>query len=181
MSSQLSLAGSLPNHLPGGSFGKRVPVQCTLCKSKTWPEGKVVECNQLKVYNLQYFLGSHSTSSGHQKALVRDSQPVVAAHKSKCEALCIESPMADKLYMFRDEFRLWAEHTNFENMAKHSYWQAPNSTTWFVRSADCEQECDHRPGNDYQVCRECLDLGHGQRVPGWILVYDVCMCLLLSA
>ena len=40
--------------LAAGSFGKRVPVRCNICKPKTWPDGRVLELGNLQVNNVKH-------------------------------------------------------------------------------------------------------------------------------
>ena len=61
--------------LAAGSFGKRVPVRCNICKPKTWPDGRVLELGNLQVNQCETF---------HHAAPVQPapSQQHVAARES---------------------------------------------------------------------------------------------------
>jgi len=166
--------------LPLGSFGKRVPLRCRICVTKSWPQGKIIELSQLKPNCVEHFVKQHVRGTRHQVRKRRAKNGHVVVDQTKCEGLCISSQRANKLYQFRDEFALWAGYCNFEETAKHECVQRANSREWFVRSANCLKDCDLVESEEYQTCRTCLALGtsHGVAwsVEGLVaLSYTLCV------
>lgn len=149
--------------LTPGTFNKRYPLRCKICVNRTWPQGKVLELSNLKLSTARHFVQQHVRSAQHQTAL-HERNNVTQVVRVACSGLHIDDhEQGNKLFQYRSEFRLWAQHTNFEGCAKHSYTQAPNQSGWIVRSFSCLREVDERPNFDYQVCTACLELGrsHG--------------------
>ena len=152
--------------LAPGSFGKRVPYRCNICRSKKWPEGKVGELDVLRLGSVKNFLGQHFISQFHIDCLKKEKEEP-AEDKVKCEGLCVSSPTAGKLFAHREDFNIWATIANFEGCAKHKYWRDANSDTWFVRSSACLVDCSPNPGAEHAVCNTCLQLGGSHSVP-WL-------------
>ena len=149
--------------LTPGSYGKRVPYRCNVCKSKKWPEGRVGELDHMRFGSVKNFLKQHFSSQTHiDNVNKRKEKP--DENKVKCEGLCVSSPMAGKLYAHRDDFNVWAMVANFEGCAKHKYWRDANSNMWFVRSSSCLGDCSPLPGAEQPVCNTCLQLGGSHSV-----------------
>eukprot|EP00438_Fugacium_kawagutii_P008763 Skav206806 [mRNA] locus=scaffold1990:253368:261683:- [translate_table: standard] len=149
--------------LPEFTLNKKVPIQCKVCTSKNWPNGRVIDGCFWKVDSIKHFVKQHCRSNRHLKKVRQINRGVVTMNRVPCMGLCIlDSERNLQVYRFREEFRLWASHSNFEGSAKHTYWHVRNEDAWYVRAATCERECDET-NLDYQTCPVCLDLGsaHG--------------------
>eukprot|EP00435_Cladocopium_sp_Y103_P036995 s1840_g9.t1 len=154
--------------LPAGTCGKKVPVRCNVCKSRSWPDGKVLEIGKLKEYMVKHFIKQHISLSTHFRHAKKMQEPNISLDRVPCQGLNIQdSENAGVLYTFRAEFDLWATYSNFADCAKHSYSRDSNNGPWTARSYHCEGLCDVRPSYDRQVCKKCLELGdrHGATCP----------------
>lgn len=155
--------------LPSGSFGKRAPYRCEICRNKSFPVGKIGECGKRKIYMVKHFIKSHLQSAAHLRALKMQEAPPLCPEEEKvvkvpCGGLCINDQQnARNLYNYRREFSAWASFSNFEEFGKHAYWHDASENSWWVRSEKCHKECDKRPGSEKQVCAACAALGssHG--------------------
>ena len=153
--------------LPAGSFGRKYPVQCNICKTKKQPTGKIIELVQMTVDSARYYIGQHYKSGQHQRAMQdiqHEEDNAITVERSQCEGLSIsDSEQARKLHTYQAEFRIWAMHSNFEGSARHSYTQSATEGDWNVRSQHCLKETPTRPGFEHQVCSKCHELGgaHG--------------------
>ena len=152
--------------LAAGSFGKRVPVRCNICKPKTWPDGRVLELGNLQVNNVKHFITQHLSSQRHRSNMLQLENLDPAVEQVECAGLSVNNAeVGDKLYKFRAEFELWAVHSNFEGCASHQYFYNASDRVWTVRSADCLKVCDRQKPGDHvsHVCTKCVRLGgsHG--------------------
>lgn len=149
--------------LPKGMFGKKYPLKCTICRTRTFPDGKILEMTSLREKTCRHFVTQHMKCATHQQ---RAKQQIAEFQtpKVKCQALCVNDPEnGSKLYTYKNEFALWAQHSNFVEMAKHPYFHDAGGDGWFVRAASCLQETEERPNRQFQTCSACLVLGgsHG--------------------
>ena len=162
--------------LPPGSFNKKVPYRCTVCRSRHQPNGKVGDLVKMRLWSVKCFLQKHLDSQTHKDAVARKDVVVRDEEEAKmvpCEGLCInDEPTAGKLYLYRKEFELWASVANFESCAKHSYWHDGNLGSWFVRSASCDKTTLETPDMDRQTCGTCLQLGSSHGV-SWLFLVQV--------
>jgi len=129
--------------LPSGGFGKKVPVRCSICRTKAFPEGKILEMSALKLNMVRHFVTQHVRSSTHYRHSVareQEAEAIVCPEMASCEGLCIDDERAGKLFLHKKEFGLWASFANFEGCAVREYWQKPNSTSWCMRSQRCEKQ-----------------------------------------
>ena len=160
--------------LPAGSFGKKVPVRCNICKSKSWPNGKVLEMGKLRPYMVKHFVKQHMQSSTHFRHAKKLEEPVITVDKAPCQGLNIEDEEnANMLYTYRAEFELWATYSNFADCAKHEYTREKNNGPWTARSYHCLGMCHMRPNVERQVCPKCLELGDRHGAPCLYLMVTI--------
>lgn len=156
--------------LKPGEYGKTFPYRCTICKSATWPEGKVGEMSQAKAYSVEHFIKQHLDSSKHKRNLQRIESEKAGKEDEvllvDCQALSVSHPTAKALYECRSEFGVWATFTNFQAHAKHTYWREATGSedTWYIRSQKCSKKVENLAGRERQVCDECLSLGQAHGV-----------------
>lgn len=149
--------------LEPGTFGKKVPYQCTHCRSKRWPEGRVGDCSRYHAKSIRHFLVQHIGSGMHYKAVVFNQPQQLVPHVP-CEGLCVNvKETAGILYEYQHEFAIWAGMANFSLYASHSYWRECNQDRWCIRAQSCLKETEAVPGRARQVCAQCVLLGgaHG--------------------
>ncbi len=149
--------------LPCGTYSKRVPYRCTVCKTKKWPSGRVGEASEMKLSVVQHFIGNHVKSSTHYRNL-KQSECVSEAPgvSHPCQGMSIQDEFSGGcLYQFQDEFRLWATFTNFADCSKHKYIRDVQDDSWTIHHADCLQDVSENKGKPCQrhICQKCLDLG----------------------
>lgn len=159
--------------LPPGSFGKRHPYRCLVCKTRGNPDGKVGEMGRRKFYSIEHFIGTHVESSMHLRYLKQceANNQVVDAVKVKCQGLDIyDSDHAGKL-RHRLEFKIWAQYANLAE-ATHQYTHDPHADTWIVKSSKCEEEVEPGPRGLMTPCKPCRDLGGGHSVP-WLTMFEI--------
>lgn len=163
--------------LASGSFGKKTPVRCNVCRSRTWPHGKVLEAGRLKEYMVRHFVTQHLQSPTHLRNLAKaQASSDIQVDQVPCEGLHLSDDQnAGKLLIYKQEFEVWASLTNFEGFAKHTYSRHCNDNEWVIRAQSCEQTCAKREGVSKQVCKECMALGRGHSVP-W---HDFSFCFFV--
>eukprot|EP00438_Fugacium_kawagutii_P028424 Skav221014 [mRNA] locus=scaffold2350:235252:241894:- [translate_table: standard] len=150
--------------LPAGTFGKRHPIRCTVCKSRSWPEGKVLELDMLKLNSVKHFAERHMKCGMHVNNLAAANAPAITAHTLQCHGLCVnDADQGNRLYQYREEFMLWAAHSNLQGNAKHDYSYRASEGIWFVKSSQCRERCLSRPGMR-PVCEKCLEMGYNHGV-----------------
>ena len=153
--------------LPAGSFGKRIPLKCNVCKTPGWPDGKVLELDVMKLNSVTRFASQHINGTCHQRSLRRASEGPIVVQMVDCQGLCVtDHTLANKLYQYRNEFSLWAQHANFAGCARHSYSLHATTGQWMVRSAYCLKQCRPRDA-EIQTCDKCQELG-GSRGVSWL-------------
>ena len=139
--------------LEPGQFSKRVPYRCSICKTASWPQGKVGEASEMKLAIAQHFIGNHLKCETHLRN-ARNAEILVECEepKIKCPGVCTTNPEhAHVLYPVKAEFHLWATMSNFEEFARHKYQQVGHEKSWIVRAHECAQECAEEEG----VCKKC--------------------------
>lgn len=151
--------------LEPGSYGKKFPMRCTICRSKAAPAGRVMDLTTMKYKTVKHFVDRHTSCSKHQLALAQKKMespgPDIAV--TECQALQVNDPLTGgHLHDCRAEFELWTSMAFFQ-FAKHSYWQEPGEG-WFVRSVTCAKEVAVDPKCKRSVCNECLKLGSSNSV-----------------
>ena len=105
--------------------------------------------------------------------------------KVDCQGLSIDdAETAGRLWVYRNEFSLWASVANFKSCARHTYFHDANAGTWIVRSAECEKETLESEEMERNVCSACLSLGAAHSV-SWLKMgfggADVCRyCFVIS-
>ena len=165
--------------LPPGSFGKKLPYRCRVCKTREFPEGKVGDLVKRRFKDMMYFLSKHLQCPMHQKYLRKSEQPHVTAHGAegeekmeRCKGLCVEDALnAGHLYRFRKEFDIWAIFANISERASHSYWLDKNTGAWHIKSHKCLGEVPEY----HDQCQECRKLGEANGAPR--LFFGAGMCL----
>ena len=159
--------------LPPGTRNKKVPYHCTVCKTRRFPKGKIGELSKRKYKTCRHFLLKHVRSPMHQRYL-RAAQaaddPIITAvgdeEMRPCEALCVnDSRNAGKLYIFRDQFALWATYANLADWSQHKYWHEASEDAWYIRSKDCQEETDEKAAMGKVICAACKSLGDSHSVP----------------
>ena len=153
---------------PPGSFGKKVPLQCTVCKTPTWPRGKVLDECSWKESSVRHFVEQHVKSQKHYSSVRREEQKPISANMVPCQGLCTaDQERGQHLDRFEDEFKLWAVHSKFDmegaGGAKNTYWHEKNTDTWFVRAHQCERQTEEERF-EFQVCPKCIELGTSRGV-----------------
>ena len=66
------------------------------------------------------------------------------------------------LFNYRHEFALWADMSNLDEYAQHTYTK--NGGTWIAKSRLCTGQCPIRPSRTRQLCHQCSLLGGAQSV-----------------
>ena len=159
--------------LPAGTRNKKVPYQCTVCRTRRFPKGNIGELSKRKYKTCRHFLLKHVRSPMHQRYLRLSetaSVPITVggAHGEvrPCPGLCVNDPHnAGKLYTFREEFRIWASYANLAECSVHKYWHEVSENAWYIRAKDCEEETDQMSTDGKFVCGQCKALGYAHSVP----------------
>lgn len=69
------------------AFTKKVPLQCKVCTSKNWPNGRVIEGSAWKVKTIKHFVTQHCRSTKHLSRVRQINDGVVIMNKVSCGAL----------------------------------------------------------------------------------------------
>ena len=162
--------------LPSGSFGKRVPYRCLICRNRTQPFGRVGELSKMRYGYVKHFVNQHCKGDKHRCNLrILRGEDVIKQPMAKCEALCVGDPeVAGRLYQHQDIFSLWASMCNFQDHARHKYRRDANNESWIIRSASCEEECEAPKSGSRPVCKACLALGGPHGVTWWQVASQDC-------
>ena len=152
--------------LPAGSFGRKLPYRCKVCRTSGFPQGKIGELGRRRLYNFQHFIGIHLDSDMHRRYMAANEVLHVSEQLVECDGLSIkDATAAGRLHKFHSEFSVWATFANLPELAQHTYWQDANKDTWFVRSKNCLKELPD-PGHGFsRVCTNCRKLADGHSVP----------------
>ena len=162
--------------LEAGSYGKKIPIRCTVCKTSGWRDGKVLDLCVLKRKPVEHYLTQHKQSSTHQRNLRRAQLPVVKVPRVPCQGLSTnDEERGSRLVTFREEMLLWAQYGNFQDTAKHSYAHYREERTCVVTAFNCEKECELNENFDGQVCPQCLQLGSPHGATGSHVKRSVCL------
>ena len=162
--------------LAPGSFGKKIPYRCKACPSKCQPLGKVGDLTQWKMWAVKHFLTQHCDTPKHINNVKQLEGTVETEEKVDCEALCIEDEdAAGKLFIYRQEFHLWASIANFQDNAKHKYWHDGNQNAWYIRSSECQVTTTASQDMGRNICASCLQLGAAHSASWfWIEMFKFC-------
>lgn len=150
--------------LPAGTFDKKVPYRCTLCRTKKWPDGKVGDAVEWKLNSIKNFIGNHLKSEAHKRA-VREAEAFIYEPQPKlaCEGISTCDPITgDKLHDFAEEFEQWASMANFSEHARHTYIKEANTNSWTIFHSDCEKQVikDNLASEGGRLaCPKCMELG----------------------
>lgn len=150
--------------LPSGTRGKRIPARCNICRTRNFPNGKIIELGKRKLSTMTYFLENHLYSNMRLQNMAKHETIDASLEKVPCEALCVKDAHAGSLFVHHELFGIWARMANFAECASHHYWFDSNLDSWFARSSKCLQETD-RQGEGRQTCSACLDLGRPHGAP----------------
>ena len=149
--------------LPPGSFGKKLPYRCTLCKTARWPGGKVGDLCARKSESVRGFLDSHLNSQMHI-SLSQGKRHLGNSQQADCWGLEVNDttrsgPLGN---VWKSEFETWIAMTNLEQFGRHTYWQekSKDGQSWFIRSQTCKKkvlwDIDE---SEKPICEECMKLG----------------------
>ena len=149
--------------LPPGSFGKKLPYRCTLCKTARWPGGKVGDLCARKSESVRGFLDSHLNSQMHI-SLSQGKRHLGNSQQTDCCGLEVNDttrsgPLGN---VWKSEFETWIAMTNLEQFGRHIYWQekSKDGQSWFIRSQTCKKkvlwDIDE---SEKPICEECMKLG----------------------
>ena len=147
--------------LPRGTHDKKVPYKCSVCTSPKWPLGKVGECNQMQLISVQHFIRKHLASPSHIKACQKSEIGEQEENRVSCVGICTGDETGGKFFELREEFHLWASHSNLADHGKHSYSQVENSNDWIVVAEGCKGQVKESEVLDGSraACACCLDMG----------------------
>lgn len=148
--------------LPAGTHNKRVPYQCSICKTATWPGGKVGEADQMRLSSVQHYIGRHLRSDTHVRNQ-RLAEEVIEDHEIEvpCDGISPSDPATGgALVPLVWEAKLWCSMANFVELAKHSYTYDANEDSWTIRAADCLQQTQQNSvdPNQRHACAKCKSL-----------------------
>lgn len=168
--------------LTPGSHGKACPFECSLCRAKTWPTGRVLEASEMRLSSIKHFIGSHLRSEMHLRNLRRlDGIPEEEEKLVECKGLNIEDPVnGNNLFIFRDEVALWGSMVNLAQNAQHVYVHNATEGTWKITSQQCQRRLplDNKGSS---VCSKCKALGERNGVircvVRFMLKYWAAQCL----
>ena len=144
--------------LPAGTFGKKLPYRCNICRTPSWPNGKVGELSKMRLRDVQTFVNNHLVCPSH-RGYVKKAQQILTVPQVECKGVSInDAHEGGLLFELREEFQIWASMANFEGCAQHHYsWDATNSS-WRVQSKSCEKNMEQPGPNSPAICAPCLKL-----------------------
>ena len=148
--------------LPPGSYGKKVPYQCALCTTPSWPEGRVGECDEYRLGSIKYFIGKHVLNETHKRKLRQhdgEVEPEFQDEVRTCSGFVVEQDFeGNTLRNYNEEVAMWAKMTNLNEHARHNYTQNASEGTWKIQSSKCMKEYKASPGSDTPACQKCVEL-----------------------
>ena len=148
--------------LPAGTYGKKVPYQCTLCKTLSWPEGRVGECDEYRLGSIKYFIGKHLVNETHKRHLRQHEgvvEPDVQEEVRTCTGFVVEEDFEGNiLARFSEETAMWAKMSNLSEFASHHYTQNASEGRWKIQSRKCEKEYKVCPRYERPACQKCIEL-----------------------
>ncbi len=168
------------------ALGEGFSFQCTVCKTRRQPQGKISQIVGSKAANIKYYIDSHIGGQTHQQKmnahLEAQSQtkdeaeckkdptlkedPDAVQERVPCEAISTGDPSAQLLHTHKGECELWAKFAKLDfsiATQKHAYELRMNGDL-IIRSGSCEKMCTSRPGEQRQICRCCLSVVAGRSV-----------------
>lgn len=111
--------------LEPGKHGKKFPVRCMVCKTHSFPDGKVIDMSSGKVSAAAHFLRQHCASAKHQRSMIAqealEGEAHIAPEFVECEAYLLDGKGTGLLQKFITEMNLWATFVNLPEFAKHRY------------------------------------------------------------
>ncbi|CAK9032356.1 unnamed protein product [Durusdinium trenchii] len=111
--------------LPPGSHGKRFPYLCTVCCTRSWPQGRVGELAEAKIGSIKHFLHQHIDSNTHKRNVKRKEtggQEIVAPPTQECQGVSLDDARSARhLHYMQGEFDLWCSMANLKDTARHKY------------------------------------------------------------
>ena len=143
--------------LPPGTYGKKVPYRCLLCKTPQWPNGFVGEADCVKLDSIQYFLGKHMTCRRHRQESAKEIVSDVR-EEAVCTGISLDDPeCSGLLYEFREEVALWIDLSNLDVYARHQY-QKTKKESWIIKASQCIGCYDTSARQPAGACKECLKM-----------------------
>ena len=146
--------------LEPGDCGRKLPYQCSICKTAGYPNGKIGDL--VRPASIKHFLKNHINSNCHQRALQR--QRVAESNLVDCGGLRVGLPaQGGWLFEMKREFHQWASMTNIERFAKHSYSHDANGAGWTIKHFQCARQCRLDPTRG-AICDQCQILSKANQV-----------------
>lgn len=157
--------------LPVGSYDKRVPIRCLLCRSAKQPEGKVYECSSIKYKMIKHFTVQHCSSATHLAAVARQFRrsdqddeddakgqpvPVEAGDHDLVVREGISLTKVDKFSALKDVLVHWARVTKAPTQ-KHSYKFVIATEELIMHHEKCEKLVVRPAEGCRAVCTKCED------------------------
>ena len=141
-----------------GDFGKKLPIRCTMCRSKKFPQGRVLDLTTRRLSSVEHFLIQHEKSNFHVEGLKR-LQHEEDDVELPCEAIQISDRLTSgALFDYQKEFNTWCLFACLEAQAKHKYWKDSTGKGWFIRSRNCLKQVKDPCPHKRPVCMECKKL-----------------------
>lgn len=152
--------------LPAGSHGKSVPLQCTVCKSKAKPEGKVFDaCSSGNSKIFRHFIQQHCRSPSHiaslDAAVGQAGEPggTEASEESKqlvpCEGVSLTHGPG-KTSQYAQELQLWASYSNMQqNLVRHLYSYDVAKKELVLKHDQCKKLCQMPSDGSRPTCTTC--------------------------
>lgn len=143
-----------------GDFGKAYPFRCTVCKSKSWPQGKVGNLNYPRAGTVRHFLDKHLSCPTHLNNLAEldAKKPSASAGAVECQGLAMDDPRCSgKLRDYKHEFERWVCMANLDLFGKHVY--SKEASGWIIHAQACLKKTAPAPPGARSVCMECMRLG----------------------
>lgn len=140
-----------------GDFGKKLPVRCTICKSKKFPAGKLLDLTTRRLSTVRHFLIQHEKSHSHKEGL-RVLQIPQDFVEPPCQAIQIsDRQRSGPLFEYQKEFHTWCLFACLDSLAKHKYWK-DSENGWCIRSRNCLEKVKDPCPRGQPACVECKKL-----------------------
>lgn len=156
--------------LPRGTYGKQVPVRCHACRSAKQPGGKIIDLVSTAKGSVRGFLRQHCQSQTHvdgvEQWLKRNrgeteedeemAEPLKGLHTVPCTGFSLTQG-GHKLSEYREEFKLWATHTNLNHkLNKHTYSWKLKEEELNIFHEKCLKVVEVPQDEEHGVCQHCL-------------------------
>eukprot|EP00435_Cladocopium_sp_Y103_P055676 s553_g18.t1 len=154
--------------LPRFGYRQKVPVRCTVCKSKKQPLGKVVDAVKLRAKDFKHFLSQHCKTDLHLKMMAKIRQESMREEipdpdPVRCEAFVLreEEEEDTKLSVLRKNLLEWISWQGDCELRRHSYSFKTDSRgkIFTIRHEDCQQQVVVKCPEDVPICKECQKIG----------------------